>query len=427
MTKEAILVVDDSREIRHFLGDKLLVSLGYKVLTAVDGLSGITLAERENPDLILLDINLPQMSGIEVLQVLEEKKPTIPVIMITSEGDPSQILACFRLGAKDYLQKPFTADEIALAIDKALSESRWIREREEMTSTLATVNYKLQKRIRAWEALNQVGQTITATLNETDAQRELMRGLNDLMQVEAGALFLADEATGDLILRVSMQGNIEKRVEVRLKPGQGIAGWVFQHGEPVIVPDTLKDNRFYSGIDQQHTGFLTRSILAVPLIVGGKTIGVIEVINPSGEKSQFEQIDVETLRVLASSVAIALENAQLYSQMYSSVTLETLKKTVATLAHYINNSLTVTIMVANFLTEKVDSYPKELRPAWLRKSADTIKKETHRVAQVIQVLAQITSIREEQYLGEMNMVNIDEELKVALKKMETTPGLPVKS
>ena len=422
MTKETILVVDDSQEIRHFLRDKLLAALGYQVLTAMDGLAGITIAEQEKPDLILLDINLPKMSGVEVLQVLQEKKSTIPVIMITSQAEPSQILTCFRLGAKDYLQKPFTAVDVTVAIDKVLSESRWIQEREEMTATLAEVNHKLQKRIRAWQTLNQVGQTITATLNKDDAQRELIRGLNNLMQVEAGSIFLVDEATGDLVLQVSMQGSIERHKEIRLRPGQGIAGWVFQHGQPVMVPDTLKDNRFYSGVDQQHTGFLTRSILAVPLIVAGKTIGVIEVLNPIGEKSQFEQIDVETLGVLASSAAVALENAQLYDQMRSSVTLETLKNTVATLAHYINNSLTVTIMVADFLKEKVDSFPDEFRPAWLSKSAHAIKKETRRIAQVIQTLNQITSIREGQYLDKTNMVDIDRELKIALAKMEPPPS-----
>ncbi len=426
MTKETILVIDDSQEIRDFLSNRLLAALDYKTITAIDGLEGIKIAEEEKPDLILLDINLPKMSGVEILQVLQEKKSTIPVIMITSEAEPSQILTCFRLGAKDYLQKPFTAADVTLAIDKVLSESRWIQEREEMTATLADVNLKLQKRIGAWKTLNQVGQTITATLNKDDAQRELIRGVNYLMQVEAGSIFLVDEKTGDLVLKISMQGDVESRKEIRLKPGQGIAGWVFQHGQPVIVPDTSKDNRFSSEIKKQHTGFLTRSVIAVPLIVTGKIIGVIVVTNPTGEKKHFEQIDVETLGVLASSAAVALENAQLYDQMRSSVTLETLKNTVATLAHYINNSLTVTIMVADFLKEKVDSFPDEFRPAWLSKSANAIKKETRRIAQVIQTLNQITSVREGHYLDKTNMIDIDKELKIALEKMEEPPVLPPK-
>lgn len=418
MSKETILVVDDSQEIRYFMRDKLLVALGYQVLTAPDGLAALAIVERERPHLIFLDINMPGMSGCEVLQTLQNRHADIPVIMITSHGEPSQILACFRLGAKDYLQKPFTAEEVIVAIEKALSESRWLRERKDMTETLAEVNRKLQNRIRAWEVLNQVGQTIAATLNESDTQRELMRGLKELVQVEAGSLFLVDEETGELVLRVSMQGKIEKRKTVRLKPGQGIAGWVFQHGQPLIVPDTLKDNRFYSGVDQQYTGFLTRSILAVPLKVNGKTIGVIEAINPIGEKNHFEQIDVETLGVLASSVAVALENAQLYEQMRSSVTLETLQKTVTTLAHHINNSLTVTLMIANFLQEKVKSFPNELRPEWLERSADTIKAEARRVAHVLYTLNQVTDVAEDRYYGETNMIDIGEDLKNALAKLE---------
>ena len=410
MSNETLLVVDDSSEIRQFLKNNLLEPLGFQVLTAGSGEAALAIVPRENPHLILLDINMPGISGCDVLAILQMKHASIPVIMITSHDESSQILACFRLGAKDYLQKPFTAEEVISAIDKALAESRWMREREEMTNTLADVNYKLQRRIHAWDALNEVGRTIAATIDKDDAQKELMRGINKLMQVEAGSLFLVDESTGRLALQLSLYGDTAKQTGAYSHPGEGIAGWVFEHQHPLLIPDITKDRRFHATNTPKVTGLLPRSILAVPLHVHGKMIGVVEVINPNHGRTEFEQGDLEILKFLAASVAAALENAHLYEQMRLSVTMKTLRKTVVTFSHHINNSLTVILMVANFLNEKVQGFPSEFRPAWLNKAADSLIKESKKIAGVLAALNQITDVKEDQYLGEETLLDITEAL-----------------
>ena len=341
MTEETILIVDDSQAIRDLLGRKLLSPSGYQVVMASNGNAAIRIARQQHLDLVLLDVNLPDISGIKVLKALREADYGVPVIMITSHVEPEIILQSFRLGAKNYLQKPFTADEVFTAIDKVFAEARWQREREQMTIALVEANHKLQEQIKVWSALDKIGRAITATLNANDAQRRLMQGINQIMQVEAGSLFLVDESTGELVLKVSLRENIEKRKPIRLPPGQGIAGWVLQNEQSVVVPEAYSDRRFLPGIDQQHTGFLTRSVLAVPLIVNKRAVGVIEVINPVGQKKQFEPTDLEILEALALSVSVAVENARLYERMRASITIETLRKTVTTLSHHINNSFII--------------------------------------------------------------------------------------
>ena len=416
MDQETILIVDDSSEIRNFLTGSILNPAGYNVLAAVNGSLGLKKILDESPDLVLLDINIPGMTGLEILEVLKQKGIEIPVIVITSHGSAEIILQSFRLGAKDFVEKPFTADDVLDAVDKTLAETRWMKERGKMSEALYESNRQLQKQVEIWERLNEVGRGITATLNAEDAQRRLMRGFNQLMQVEAGSLFLFDDSTEELVLKVSLRGSIEKLNEIRLKPGEGIAGWALMNGKSVYAPEAYKDKRFIPGVDQCHTGSLTRSVLAVPLFVNKKIIGVIEVLNPIGDKDFFELSDLRTLETLALSVAVAVENAHLYDLMRESISIETLKKTMVTVSHYINNSLTVTMMIANLLKERAEMMPVNINTDWLFKSANALHIEGKRISDVINVLNRMTRIEETTYFGKTSMIEIKEELKTEVVK-----------
>ena len=420
MIKETILVVDDSPEIRTLLRDYVLVPEGYRVQLADSGKAALQAVKQYNPDLILLDINLPDATGLQVLQALNNHNYTIPVIIITSDTSAETILEAFRLGAGNYLSKPFALDKISNMIDEVLTISRWQQERERLYTDLTAANLKLQKQVNAWEALDTIGRAITATLDEATIQQRLMEGINQLMRVEAGSLFLIDEATGELALKISLRDDVAKIGEVRLHPGQGIAGWVVQHGKSALVLEAYKDKRFFSDIDQRHTGFLTHSILAVPLIGKGKVIGVIEVLNPSDPEAQFNESDQAILETLAASVAVAVENARLHNMMRQSITVDTLQKTIVTLSHYINNSLMSFSMLAGLLQDKLETMSEGQRPKWAQKMIATLRIESARITAVLSALKQTVPIQDTVYNGDVRMIDIEKELKKNLESL----GLP---
>lgn len=127
MKRNKILVVDDEHLIRWSL-EQNLKKQGYDVVTAGNGEDALRIAREEQPDLVLLDIQLPGISGIEVLEKLKELEEEILVIMVTAHGGLDIAVNAMRLGAYDYVSKPFNLDELSIIIKKALETSDLKRE-----------------------------------------------------------------------------------------------------------------------------------------------------------------------------------------------------------------------------------------------------------------------------------------------------------
>lgn len=136
MPDETILVIDDSRDFVKTLINYMLIPMGYQTLHAIDGKKGLEMATKHSPDLILLDMNMPRLSGLETLYALRQTDCTAPVIFMTMHGSESIAVNAFRLGVRDYLTKPFSTTELQKAVDSALHESRLSREKEELSRDL---------------------------------------------------------------------------------------------------------------------------------------------------------------------------------------------------------------------------------------------------------------------------------------------------
>ena len=110
MKKTTVLVVDDERRYRELL-EMNLTRRGYRVLQAADGLSALNQVELEAPDLVMLDLMLPDIDGYEVCRRIREHS-SVPIIMLTAKAEPAQKVRGFASGADDYVTKPFSAEEV---------------------------------------------------------------------------------------------------------------------------------------------------------------------------------------------------------------------------------------------------------------------------------------------------------------------------
>ena len=120
-----ILIIEDEEAIRRVLVKILSEENSlYKVFEAVDGLSGIELIKKEDFDLILCDIKMPKMDGVEVLQAAKKLKPEVPIVMISGHGDLDTAVNTMRLGAFDYISKPPDLNRLLNTVRNALDRKK---------------------------------------------------------------------------------------------------------------------------------------------------------------------------------------------------------------------------------------------------------------------------------------------------------------
>jgi len=167
-----------------------------------------------------------------------------------------------------------------------------------------------QRRIQELERLNEISRSVVRVLDLDQVLVRILHEITQLLDVETGAALLLDEATQELAFRLSVQEGRTIHITQRLKVGQGVAGWVAEHGEPLRVPDVQEDPRWYGEVEN---GFSTRSILCVPLRIDDHVIGVLQALNKKGPLG-FTDRDLALLSAFASSATVAIENARLFAE-----------------------------------------------------------------------------------------------------------------
>jgi diguanylate cyclase (GGDEF)-like protein len=154
----------------------------------------------------------------------------------------------------------------------------------------------------------ELGKALTSSLQLDQVLRTIMEKIDEFLRPDNWSLLLLDEATQELYFELAVGKASQALKDVRVKVGQGIAGWVAEHGEAVVVPDTSKDTRFFGKVDEK-TKMETQSIVAVPVKFRDTCLGVIELTNCFGPDG-FDPRDLKLLEALADFAAIALENAR---------------------------------------------------------------------------------------------------------------------
>lgn len=152
---------------------------------------------------------------------------------------------------------------------------------------------------------------VNSTVDNHLVRKKSIEAAKRLLNTQAASLLLLDEKTGELFFEVAVGEKGSLLQSVRLPRGRGIAGWVAEHGMPVVVHDVGNDPRFYPGVDEI-SGFITRDMICVPVTAKDRALGALQAINNQGEP--FEEDDMLILHALANQVAVAIENARLHQE-----------------------------------------------------------------------------------------------------------------
>lgn len=169
------------------------------------------------------------------------------------------------------------------------------------------------ERRRELETILRFTALINSSLRIEDVLNYAMKWAEEFMDAEASTVYELDEEKSELFIRIARGKKKESVEKIKFELGKGISGHVVQTGQPMVIQDVRKEKRFSPKFDRI-TGFRTRSMICVPLILRGKTVGALQVLNKkSGDL--FTQIDVEVLTSMSQQIAVAMENAKLYRRL----------------------------------------------------------------------------------------------------------------
>jgi signal transduction histidine kinase len=171
----------------------------------------------------------------------------------------------------------------------------------------------LRRQFQRFQVLQGISQQLVSELDLDRLLRSILHAAIEVTEAQAGTLYLLDELTDELEFRVVVGGGGERLVGRRMGRNHGIAGWVLNSQQALIVDDTVRDER-HAGSIPASVGYTTESMICAPLIDRGQAFGVLQILNKrDGER--FDDSDKELLLALAAQSAVAVRNSQLYQEL----------------------------------------------------------------------------------------------------------------
>lgn len=292
MAEEKILIVDDSIELIHLL-ENILPYGGYRAFSATTGEEGLRLALELVPDLILVDLELPDITGLRFLETLNQQKLAIPTIMMTGYGSEGVAARALRLGASGYLIKPFTTEEVLSSVEKALIVSRLRREKAQAAAVVDAYSRHLR-------TLAAIGRAMIDGLDREQFFQRIVEAAVFVTRAERCLLSLAGQDAKQF-KPVAVRGKsappglpfYRQAGDVRLQTALAEGASVRLQAEP-DAPIALQ------------TGEAVRAVLQVPLRTKDGVIGVLSVDRQSSG-IPFGKHDEQMLAILADYAVIAVE------------------------------------------------------------------------------------------------------------------------
>ena len=328
-----ILIVDDTPASLSLLAS-LLEPHGYEILTASNGRDALQLASRATPDLVLLDVMMPGHDGFHVCRELKAEPATrsIPVIFITSRREPEFILTGFRLGAVDYIEKPFHAEEVVIRAATHLKISRLTRELEQRNTELEA---EIARRRDAEAAKEKADQRLSA-LTAQEAQRwglagfvgespHLRRILDDIDRLQqfgkTSVLITGESGTGKELVARAVHHHSPRTtgpfipVNCVAIPTELAESLFFGHTKGAFTGATA-DRKGWFELADGGTLFLDE-IGDMPASLQAKLLRVLEdgAITPIGATTP-RQVDVRVLSATNADLAVKITSGDFRQDLY---------------------------------------------------------------------------------------------------------------
>jgi DNA-binding response OmpR family regulator len=307
-TGERIIIVEGDPDIRDVIATQALKPLGLDVRVVGDAASAIQLALQTPPDVIITNLNLPDLSGKDLLTALTAQGITAPVVVVAEKGQEQRVIQAFRLGAADALFWPARDAEIVRVVERALRQTRAARARQHVEQQLRTAHVELEGKVRELTILLSVARAVISVSDQRKFLGRLLEAALQVAEADISWLTLRDDRSNSYMLRAyrNLPASWAKKLDQPLD--DGLSSMVAQSRQSLTIRG--------DALDKFKIATLGKSVAVLPLKVQDDVLGLLVVVRKADRDFQKS---VETLlQAICDFGAIALVNSRLFRALQRS-------------------------------------------------------------------------------------------------------------
>lgn len=296
------MLVENDPDISDLIARQTLQPLGYQIQAVWDPAAAIQEVNRHAPDMLIANLNLPGLSGKDLLVALASQGVEVPVIVIARKGMEVDVIQTFRLGASDYLIWPFREAEVLSAVERVLKQVRDRHASELLAQQLKRANEDLHRRVRELTTIFAIGKAITSTPNQQELLEKIVEGAVYVTEADCGWFLIRVDQGQPFIL--SAERNLPKNFATKLhKPwDDGISSLAALSGESLTI--------YGEPLARLNVFQLGQSALVVPVKIEKAVIGLLAVARKASRP--FSPSNKTLAEAIADYASISLVNAHLF-------------------------------------------------------------------------------------------------------------------
>ncbi|MCP4361977.1 MAG: response regulator [Chloroflexi bacterium] len=294
-----VLVIDDTRENRMLLASQLKLE-GYETIEASGGKDGIEMAQKHDPDVILLDVMMPDLDGFEVCRILKGDQATqlIPIIMVTALNRVESRIEGKRAGADEFLSRPHVREELLVRV--------------RTYSQVKRARFRLEEERNRLQLLYNINRAISTQLNLETVMADALFQTQAAVGATKGNIMLLDEqgqVYHRFMIRAGSQVTISDHVTQAVMT-RGLGSWLLKHKQSEIIDDITQDDRWITLPDHRRE---SGSAIGIPLIGPDRVEGILILNNPA--PGYFTPGQKNLLETIGSIVTATIINARLFTEI----------------------------------------------------------------------------------------------------------------
>jgi two-component system NtrC family sensor kinase len=299
---ERILVVESDPDISDLIARQALKPLGYDVIVVGEAASAIKQAVQSPPDLIIANLNLPGLSGKDLLAALDSQSVSSPVVIVAEKGEEQSVIQAFRLGAVDALFWPARDAEVVRVVERALQQTHEARARQKLGQQLETAHQELERKLRELNIMLAIGKAVLSITDQRQLFDRILEGALQVADADISWLLLRDDKSKTFLLAAHRNLPTGWAKKLNQPLDDGISTLVALSGESLTMHGLP--------LEKFKVAALGKSAAVLPIKVRNEVIGLLVIV-----RKAEREIDKNTqilLEAAADFASISLVHAQLF-------------------------------------------------------------------------------------------------------------------